>query len=113
MEFMKNTIEYSKSRKASHKVDEIREVPESHYVCQWWIQQLQGIEITNNTSASAQFKKKHRDQIRLTNGLDRARGAAVVFSTEPLSTAVSRKKKTISMVYDFSPFLLFLLSPSL
>jgi hypothetical protein len=64
MDFMTNTIEYSKSYKAS---DEIRDVPESHYVCQWWIQQFQGIRTENNSDLSAQFKKKHRDHIRWNN----------------------------------------------
>ncbi|CAF0876296.1 unnamed protein product [Rotaria sp. Silwood1] len=42
VDFMRNTIEYSKSWKASHRVDEIRDIPESHY-------------------------KKHRDHIRWNN----------------------------------------------
>ncbi|CAF3875222.1 unnamed protein product [Rotaria sp. Silwood1] len=67
MDFMYNTIEYSKSYKAYRQVDEIRDVPESHYVCQWWIQQFQGIKIENNSNLSIQFKKKHRDQIRWNN----------------------------------------------
>ncbi|CAF2793559.1 unnamed protein product [Rotaria sp. Silwood2] len=67
MDFMRNTIEYSKSFKASRQVYEIRDVPESHYVCQWWIQQFQGIKIENNSNFSIQFKKKHRDQIRWNN----------------------------------------------
>ncbi|CAF4707200.1 unnamed protein product, partial [Rotaria sp. Silwood2] len=66
---MRNTIEYSKSYKASRQFNEIRNVPESHYVCQWWIQQFQGIVIENNANTSIQFKKKHRDQIRWNNAL--------------------------------------------
>ena len=69
MDFMLNTIEYSASYKASRQVAEIRDVPESHYVCQWWIQQFQGIEIDNNFQKSVEFKKKHRDQIRWNNAL--------------------------------------------
>ncbi|CAF1308827.1 unnamed protein product [Adineta steineri] len=37
MDFMYNTIEYSKSYKASQKVDEIRDVPQSHYHLNTWI----------------------------------------------------------------------------
>ncbi|CAF4169552.1 unnamed protein product [Rotaria sp. Silwood2] len=69
VDFMRNTIEYSKSYKASRQFNEIRNVPESHYVCQWWIQQFQGIVIENNANTSIQFKKKHRDQIRWNNAL--------------------------------------------
>jgi hypothetical protein len=69
MDFMFNTIEYSKSHKASRDVAEIRDVPISHYVCQWWIQQFQGIEIETKSDICCQFKKKHRDQIRWNNGL--------------------------------------------
>ncbi|CAF0995068.1 unnamed protein product [Adineta steineri] len=65
---MFNNIEYSKSYKAGQQVNETRDVAESHYVCQWWIQQFQGIEIENNSHTSIQFKKKHRDQIRLNEG---------------------------------------------
>ncbi|CAF3595516.1 unnamed protein product [Rotaria sp. Silwood1] len=67
VDFMYNTIEYSKSNKASREVDEIRDVPESHYVCQWWIQQFQGIKIENNSNISIEFKKKHRDHVRWNN----------------------------------------------
>ena len=59
-----NTIEYSKSHKASRQVDEIRDVPESHYICQWWIQQFKGVKTENDNEASRAFQKKHRDQIR-------------------------------------------------
>ncbi|CAF1324840.1 unnamed protein product [Adineta steineri] len=64
MDFMYNTIEYSKSYKASQQVDEIRDVPQSHYVCQWWIQQFNEIQIEKHSDATISFKKKHRDQIR-------------------------------------------------
>jgi hypothetical protein len=66
---MLNTIEQSKAYKASRTLGETRDVPVSHYVCQWWIQQFQGITIDNNSSTSIEFKKKHRDQIRLNNSL--------------------------------------------
>ena len=64
VEFMNNTIEYFKSYKSSHTFDEIRDVPVSHYVCQWWITHFQGIQIEKPVLSSVQFKKKHRDQIR-------------------------------------------------
>ncbi|UJR12234.1 hypothetical protein I4U23_016411 [Adineta vaga] len=64
MDFMINTIEYSKSYKSSNIVDETREVPQSHYVCRWWIEQFDNIKIEKNSCESVQFKKKHRDQIR-------------------------------------------------
>ncbi|CAF4978148.1 unnamed protein product, partial [Rotaria sp. Silwood1] len=67
LEFMKNTIEYSKSYKSSYTFDETREVPISHYVCQWWIIQFQGVQIDNQINTSISFKKKHRDQIRYKN----------------------------------------------
>ncbi|CAF1466557.1 unnamed protein product [Adineta ricciae] len=66
-EFMNNTIEYTKSHKASYTFDETREVPISHYVCQWWTTHFQGVQIDNDTNASVSFKKKHRDQIRYKN----------------------------------------------
>ncbi|CAF1466508.1 unnamed protein product [Adineta ricciae] len=66
-EFMNNTIEHSKSHKASYTFDETREVPISHYVCQWWTTHFQGVQIDNKTNASVSFKKKHRDQIRYKN----------------------------------------------
>ncbi|CAF3964773.1 unnamed protein product [Adineta steineri] len=64
IDFMYNTIEYSKSIKSSNIVDEIREVPKSHYVCKWWIDQFEGIEAEEDSHNLTQFKKKHRDQIR-------------------------------------------------
>jgi hypothetical protein len=64
VEFMNNTIEYSQSLKASYSFNEIRDVPVAHYVCQWWIIQLQGTQIENNSNLSFPFKKKHRDHIR-------------------------------------------------
>jgi len=69
VDLMLNTIEQSKAHKASRTFGETRDVPVSHYVCQWWIQQFQGITIDNNSSTSIEFKKKHRDQIRLNNSL--------------------------------------------
>ncbi|CAF1027813.1 unnamed protein product [Adineta steineri] len=64
MNFMIDTIEYSKSYKASNEFDETREVPQSHYVCCWWIEQFEGVMVDKTSSNSVQFKKKHRDQIR-------------------------------------------------
>ena len=69
MDFMNNTIEYSTSQKASRTVPEIRDVPQSHYVCQWWIQKFSQLETESNFNSSVQFKKKHRDQIRWNNTL--------------------------------------------
>ncbi|CAF1186849.1 unnamed protein product [Rotaria sordida] len=66
-DFMRNTIEYSKSSKASHQVDETRDIPESHYVWQWWIQHFQEIEINKSSNTPIKFKKKHRDHIRWNN----------------------------------------------
>ncbi|CAF4113732.1 unnamed protein product [Rotaria sp. Silwood2] len=67
-DFLKNTIEYPKSYKASREVTEIRDVPVSHYVCQWWIQRFPGITIENSSHTLVQFNKKHRDQVRWNNG---------------------------------------------
>ncbi|CAF0875007.1 unnamed protein product [Rotaria sordida] len=64
VDFMKNTIEYSKSYPISQQRSKVNDVPESHYVTQWWIQQFQDIQIENNSNMSIQFKKKHRDHIR-------------------------------------------------
>ena len=69
VDFMRNPIEQSKAHKASRTVDETRDVPMSHYVCQWWIQQFQGISVPNNSGTFVAFKKKHRDQIRWNNSL--------------------------------------------
>ncbi|CAF3462404.1 unnamed protein product [Rotaria socialis] len=69
VDFMHNTIEYSKSYKASRQVNETRNLPESYYVCQWWIQQFEGIKIKSKSNRSIQFKKKHRDQIRWSDAL--------------------------------------------
>ncbi|CAF4388799.1 unnamed protein product, partial [Rotaria magnacalcarata] len=69
VDFMRNTIEYSKSYKASRQVNETRNLPESYYVCQWWIQQFEGIKIKSKSNRSIQFKKKHRDQIRWNGAL--------------------------------------------
>jgi hypothetical protein len=69
IDFMQNTIERSTSYKASREVPEIREVPVSHYVCQWWIQHFNGISIETNSNMPIQFKKKHRDHIRWNNAL--------------------------------------------
>ena len=64
MDFTLNTIEYSKAYKCSHEVDETREVPQSHYMCQWWIEQFEGIQIEKSANLFVRFRKKHRDQIR-------------------------------------------------
>ncbi|CAF2881854.1 unnamed protein product [Rotaria sp. Silwood2] len=64
VDFMVNTIEYSKSYKSSREVDETRELPESHYECQWWIQHFKRLKIENNSNTFIQFKKKHRDHVR-------------------------------------------------
>ena len=69
MDFMHNTIEYSKSYKSSREVNEIRDVPESHYVCQWWIQHFDEIKIETDSRTSVRFTKKHRDHIRWNNAL--------------------------------------------
>ena len=69
VDLMLNTIEQPKAYKASRKIGEPREVPVSYYVCQWWIQQFQGITIDNNSNPPIEFKKKHRDQIRWNNSL--------------------------------------------
>ena len=63
VEFMTSTIEYSKSIKASQEFNEIRDVPISHYICQWWIKLFSCVQI----DSSIQFTKKHRDQIRWKN----------------------------------------------
>jgi hypothetical protein len=68
MDFMKNTIEYSKTYKASREFTEIMDVPMSHYVCQWWIQRFPEITVENNSNTFVQFNKKHRDQVRWNNG---------------------------------------------
>ena len=67
IDLMTNTIEGSKIRKLHREMDETREVPESHFVCQWWIQQFQGIKIEKKDDRSIKFQKKHRDQIRWSN----------------------------------------------
>ena len=64
IDLMNHSIEYSKSYKASNEVDETRDVPESHYVCQWWIEQFQEINLENSSNKCYQFRKKHRDHIR-------------------------------------------------
>ncbi|CAF1097430.1 unnamed protein product [Adineta steineri] len=69
MDFMYNSIEHSKSYKSSREVNEIRDVSESHYVCQWWIQHFDGTKIEQNSSTYIEFTKKHRDQIRWNNAL--------------------------------------------
>ncbi|CAF0959459.1 unnamed protein product [Adineta steineri] len=55
VDFMKNTIEYLPSHN----------LPKSHYVCQWWIQQFKDIQQNSNGNSLIQFKKKHRDHIHL------------------------------------------------
>ncbi|CAF3250030.1 unnamed protein product [Rotaria sp. Silwood2] len=69
MDFMYNTIEYSKSSKSSREVNEIRDVPDSHYVCQWWIEHFDVIKLDTNPNISIQFKKKRHDQIRWNHAL--------------------------------------------
>ncbi|CAF3980773.1 unnamed protein product, partial [Didymodactylos carnosus] len=69
VDFMNNTIEFSKSYKSSYAFNEMREVPIAHYVCQWWITQFQGIQIDTQANRSIPFKKKHRDQIRYKNSM--------------------------------------------
>jgi hypothetical protein len=64
IDLMENSIEHHKSYKSSYAFNEMRDVPQSHYVCQWWIMQFQGITMENNINTFNQFKKKHRDQIR-------------------------------------------------
>ncbi|CAF1052665.1 unnamed protein product [Rotaria sp. Silwood1] len=68
IDFMKNTIEYPKSYKASREIMETKDVPVSHYVCQWWIQRFPEITIENSSHTLVQFNKKHRDQVRWNNG---------------------------------------------
>ncbi|CAF1935920.1 unnamed protein product [Rotaria magnacalcarata] len=63
-DFMHNTIEYFKSSKGSQLFDNVRDVPKSHYICQWWIQLFEGIEVENNCNMVTKFKKKHRGHIR-------------------------------------------------
>ncbi|CAF4829279.1 unnamed protein product [Rotaria sp. Silwood1] len=69
VDFMNNTIEYSKAHKASYVFNDIREIPIAHYVCQWWITQFKGIEKDDKIKISIPFKKKHRDQIRYNNSM--------------------------------------------
>ncbi|CAF4349773.1 unnamed protein product [Rotaria sp. Silwood2] len=69
IDFMNNTIEHAKVQKSSYRFDEIRDVPTSHYVCQWWITQFQDAQVHNQTNPSIAFKKKHRDQIRHTRSM--------------------------------------------
>ncbi|CAF4331847.1 unnamed protein product [Rotaria sp. Silwood2] len=69
VDFMSNTIEYSQSLKAGRQVNEVRDVPTSHYVCRWWIQHFQDIKVYNDGDQPIQFKKKHRDQIRWNNAM--------------------------------------------
>ncbi|CAF4824442.1 unnamed protein product [Rotaria sp. Silwood1] len=66
---MNNTIEHAKVQKSLYRFDEIRDVPISHYVCQWWITQFQDAQVHNQTNPSIAFKKKHRDQIRYTRSM--------------------------------------------
>ncbi|CAF3342468.1 unnamed protein product [Rotaria socialis] len=68
IDFMKNPIEYSKAHKASREINETKDVPMSHYVCQWWIQRLPGIKVEHNSNTLVQFSKKHRDQVRWNTG---------------------------------------------
>ena len=68
IDFMKNPIEYSKSSRSSREVLDTKDVPMSHYVCQWWIQRFTEITVENNSNTIVHFNKKHRDQIRWNNG---------------------------------------------
>ena len=61
---MQNTIEHSKTQKSAYTFNETRDVPISHYVCQWWISQFQNIQKENPIQPPLKFTKKHRDQIR-------------------------------------------------
>ncbi|CAF1024726.1 unnamed protein product [Adineta steineri] len=69
IDFMKNTIEYTKSYKNSREIIETKDVPLSHYVCEWWIQQFPEIILENNSNTLVKFNKKHRDQVRYNSGL--------------------------------------------
>jgi hypothetical protein len=68
MDFMKNPIEYPKTLKGSREVMERMDVPMSHYVCQWWIQQFPKMKVENRSNTLVEFNKKHRDQVRCNNG---------------------------------------------
>ena len=98
VEFLKNTIEWSKSTKASREVSEIRDVPESHYVCQWWIQHFKEIQIHHETN---QFTKKHRDQIRWNNALlpFRRSGLWMTIKTVIHLICIKRLRNMGTMVY--------------
>ncbi|CAF1128844.1 unnamed protein product [Adineta ricciae] len=67
VDFMTNTIKELPFYQSSQHVT-IRNLPESHYVCQWWIQQFKDIQQNCDANSSVQFKKKHRDHIRLGEG---------------------------------------------
>lgn len=67
VDFVTNTIEELPSYQSSQHTS-IQNLLKSHYVCQWWIQQFKDIEQNCNADSSVQFKKKHRDHIRLKEG---------------------------------------------
>ena len=69
IDFMENSIEQSKTKKGFYSFNEIRDVPISHYITQWWIMQFQEIIIENNVDTCIKFTKKHRDQIRWKNAM--------------------------------------------
>ncbi|CAF1517423.1 unnamed protein product [Adineta ricciae] len=98
---MSKTIEYSKSQNASGKADETLDVPESHYVCQWWIQQFQGL--TNNDTAEIclPFKKKHRDHIRSQGGPSPFRRSGLWMTIKVVSQTILTKslKENATIVY--------------
>ena len=64
VDFMTNTVEHLTSNQNDRQRNGLADISQSHYVCQWWIQQFQGIKIENNFNSVSEFKKKHRDQIR-------------------------------------------------
>ena len=69
VDLMHNVIEYNQSYKSTRQVNETRDVPKSHYVCQWWIQHFDNIQIETESTSSVQFTKKHRDHVRWNNCL--------------------------------------------
>lgn len=65
VDFMTNTIEYLPAYQTSREDASISNLPQSHYVCQWWIQQFKDIQSDCTAHPTVQFKKKHREHIRL------------------------------------------------
>ena len=68
-DFMNDPIEYSRTFKAARAVNEIRDVPNAHYVCQWWVMHFPGVKVEENSPPCSRFKKKHRDHVRWRNTL--------------------------------------------